>query len=782
MRTTAALAALISFLLAAIGGSSRAGTDPAACFAEVRKCTPASAAAVVQLADMGAAGREQLLRGLTQGGRVAALCAWAVWQKPALDSPEALEGLLLGPDQVAGYWAARALAALRDPRSVPALAGLLADEKNAYWELSAGPRRMLTQKFYEGQMRQVYAPDWMPNIRVAYAAMLALGEIGGANAAEVLRAALLDPQYLIRQAAVRALGTNRAADATKVLRQLAESDPVLLVREAAKEALAGTEDEELPASSPAPDLPPAIAFVKAKNRSESNLGFRDSYFFPKTPWYAGGENLYTLTPATRDGVVKNLTNLEHGAVQGPEVSFDGRRILFAMRRDFTTEGFHVFEINADGTGLRQLTSGNCNDVDPCYLPDGRIAFSSDRTGYQEYYHQERSRALYAMDADGGNVEQLTFNPNQDYEPLPLSDGRILYSSYRFYAQDGSTGPLPTEHHMQRIETVLRVIDPEGANDQHVYGSMRGSFYTPLRPTPDSLQYSGWHPRGGHVGVSISQARERPDGRLVCLTPAGLTVVDPKLDPQDCELPVFPEVLNLAGGEEVYIHNHDDMNPVGRFTTPYPLDNEWILVSHTPWYDLSTSGYGLYAMNLRTRALTPLLRDPENSLIDPLPLRPRPTPRAMPLLPALRKQPTGFVYCNSVFNSDLPYDHSKPRFVRILEALPMGLSLNANGNFRSRVLGTAPLQDDGSFYVEVPADTPFRFQLLDLNEEIVVHETDFNYVRGGERKGCIGCHEPKDAPPLNDLPKAMQYQPFQTVQRGGLIYQGQTHRPYSSIVR
>jgi hypothetical protein len=782
MRTTAALAALTSLLLAASGRSSCAGTDPAACFAEVRRCTPASAAAVVQLAGMDSAGREQLRRGLGQGGRVAALCAWAIWQKPAPDSREALEALLLGSDQVAGYWAARALGAIGEARSVPALADLLADERNAYWELSAGPNRMLTQKYYDGQMRQVYAPDWMPNVRVAYAAMLALGEIGGANAAEVLRAALQDPQYLIRHAAVRALGTRREADATEALRKLAEADPVLLVREAAKEALARIEGEELSAPSPEPDLPPAIAFVKAKNRTESNLGFRDSYFFPKTPWYAWGENLYTLTPATPDGVVKNLTNLERGAVQGPEVSFDGQRILFAMRRDFETDGFHIFEINTDGTGVRQLTFGNCNDADPCYLPDGRIAFCSDRAGYQEYYHQERSRVLYAMDADGGNVEQLTFNPNQDYEPLPLSDGRILYSSYRFYAQDGSTGPLPTEHHMQRIETVLRVVDPDGANDQHLYGSMRGSFYTPLRPTPDSLQYSGWHPRGSHVGVSISQARERPDGRLVCLSPAGLTVVDPKLDPQDCELPLFPEVLNLSGGEEVYIHNHDDMNPVGRFTTPCPLDNEWTLVSHAPWYDLSPSGYDLYLMNLRTRELKPLLSDADNSLIDPLPLRPRPTPRVMPRLPALRKQPTGFVYCNSVFNSDVPYDRSKPRFVRVLEALPMGLSLNANANFRSRVLGTAPLEEDGSFYVEIPADTPFRFQLLDLNEEIVVHETEFNYVRGGERKGCIGCHEPKNAPPLNDLPQAMRHQPFKTVQRGGLIYQGQTYRPYSLIVR
>ena len=87
-------------------------------------------------------------------------------------------------------------------------------------------------------------------------------------------------------------------------------------------------------------------------------------------------------------------------MQGPEVSFEGTKILFAMRRDKNRDGMHIFEIRPDGSGLRQLTDRNCNDVDPCYLPDGRIAFCSDRAGWQEYYHQERSRVLYVMNANG----------------------------------------------------------------------------------------------------------------------------------------------------------------------------------------------------------------------------------------------------------------------------------------------------------------------------------------------------------------------------------------------
>ena len=65
------------------------------------------------------------------------------------------------------------------------------------------------------------------------------------------------------------------------------------------------------------------------------------------------------------------------------------------------------------------------------MPDGRIVFCSDRAGYHEFYHQERSRVIYVMNADGSEIQQLTFNPNQDYEPLPLQNGFVVYASYRF---------------------------------------------------------------------------------------------------------------------------------------------------------------------------------------------------------------------------------------------------------------------------------------------------------------------------------------------------------------
>ncbi len=790
---------ILSLILCSSAALTMAASDEASLYKQlVATKEPAAALALAQAGD---AAVPLLVQGLERKDRAAALCAWALAQYPLPAAAPALRARLLQVDQVAGYFAAHALGGMPSAENVAALVALLPDGPNGFWELSSGGVGRLRDAWdSKGRRYNEPAPTNMANLRVAYAAMESLGQIGGPEAARALLRALTNDQYLIRYGAARGLGRMRHRDAEATLARLAERDPVLMVRQAAKQATAVMRDEKLaasvdilktsalwsPSSPPAktrPPLPAAIAFIKTKLRSDATLGFRDSYFFPKTPRYHSGENLYTLTPPRADGVLKNLTQLSNGEVQGLEVSFDGTKLLFAMRRDKSRDGFHVFEVHPDGSGLRQLTDGNCNDADPCPLPDGRIAFCSDRAGWQEYYHQERSRVLYVMNADGGGIEPITFNPNQDYEPFVLSDGRVSYSSYRFYAQDGSEGPLRGEWMgLARIETVLRTCNPDGSADQLLYGAMRGNFYVPMRPMPFGDQFAGWHKRGHHVGVSVSQQKEMPDGKILCTTPAGLTLVDPALAPLDCELPLFPEVVNLAGGEEVYIHNYDDMNPVGRYTTPYPAGDGWAWVSHAPWHDLRANGYGLYRMNLATRELERIYDDPQMSDVDPVPLAPQPKPlvRSSTLKSSTS---TGRIFCNSVFNTDLPFDKSAVRAVRVLEGVQMGQSIAANAAFRTRMLGTIPIHPDGSFNIEVPADVPLRFELLDEEGRMLVHETEFNFVRPGETKGCIGCHENRRAASPNLRPLALDQPPAPTLRQfGNLIYMGQKTRPYNRVYR
>ncbi|MFV1964555.1 MAG: hypothetical protein ACC628_03970 [Pirellulaceae bacterium] len=103
----------------------------------------------------------------------------------------------------------------------------------------------------------------------------------------------------------------------------------------------------------------------------------------------------------------------------------------------------------------------------------------------------------------------------------------------------------------------------------------------------------------------------------------------------------------------------------------------------------------------------------------------------------------------------------------------------------RLIGTVPIEADGSVWIEVPANTPLHFELLDLNERPLVHETAFNNVAPGEVLSCVGCHEPKATTPPQTAaaPTALKHPPHRALpQRNDLIYMGQPERSYSVMYR
>ncbi len=118
--------------------------------------------------------------------------------------------------------------------------------------------------------------------------------------------------------------------------------------------------------------------------------------------------------------------------------------------------------------------------------------------------------------------------------------------------------------------------------------------------------------------------------------------------------------------------------------------------------------------------------------------------------------TGTIYCRSVYNSRDPWAQ-QAKFARIVESLPQiarhqthtggAIAWRNHGGSIGRVLGTVPLASDGSFYVELPAGRTFHIQALDADRQVVVNELIWQYVRPGERKGCVGCHEAPDKTPF-----------------------------------
>ncbi len=553
-------------------------------------------------------------------------------------------------------------------------------------------------------------------------------------------------------------------------------------------------DEKTPPPSREQPVPtaglPGIAFVAAPVFDEKVEGgqgvyqgsyhWRDSYVYARSATYhraertmgppRPGRNLYALVPATPDGKLKQLTFLKTGAVFKPEPSFDGKKVLFSMRRD-GEDWFHLYEINVDGTGLRQLTDGPFNDFAGVYLPDGRIVFVSDRTGYLEEYHEERAECLFVMNGDGAGIHQITFMPGTYFEPSVMEDGRILFSFWDAFHIDVP----PLDKH----ETFLMTVNPDGTEERHLFGAGQHLFFNRYR----------------HGGIGFTQAREMPDGRILCQTEFGPSLIDLRagLDARDAVAPIFHGTTSVQlGGTTHNVH----LSPLGTRSTAYPLPDGRVLFSAT---QPGARDRAIYVCNPDTREEQLVLNIPNYAEFDAVPvLTARSKPRR---LPNKIEHPTHYA-SGCVWKSEPTKDKDaapnttrflvvagresdnpkrtealkRARYFRVVEAEYSGVTTSSHTNLETRILGVVPIMPDGSAYFETPADTPLFLDALDAAGNRVLHEwshpktsvpegslypvTQMAYMvgRAGETKSCYGCHAPQTNAVPNTTVEALKLGP------------------------
>ena len=177
----------------------------------------------------------------------------------------------------------------------------------------------------------------------------------------------------------------------------------------------------------------------------------------------------------RTGAVTVLLDAQGGSVRDPEVHYDAGKVLFSYRQA-DTDFYHLYEINVDGTGLKQLTFGEFDDYEPCYLPDGGIVFVSTRCQCWVNCWMTQVGVLYRCDADGGNIQRISHNAEHDNTPSVLPDGRILYTRWEYV--DRSQVEF---HH-------LWTMNPDGTGEMVYFGNMHpGIVMIDAQPIPDSRQ-------------------------------------------------------------------------------------------------------------------------------------------------------------------------------------------------------------------------------------------------------------------------------------------------------
>ncbi|HUU12031.1 MAG TPA: hypothetical protein VM431_16020 [Phycisphaerae bacterium] len=421
---------------------------------------------------------------------------------------------------------------------------------------------------------------------------------------------------------------------------------------------------------------------------------------------------------------------------GPPEGWLDRRTSYHLRR--TEEPTHLFEIGIDGQGLRQLTRGEWSDLDPTYLASGDVAFASERCGYSlqcnEFDKDETSCNLYVMRPDGTGVRRLSVTKDGDYLPHALDDGTIGYTRWEYQERGWA--------HTQSVWYVR----PDGTGADALF---KQHFNEP------------W---------AIEDARSIPGSRrLVAIAtghhtlPAGpVVVIDPTVginDPRGIRI-VTPGVRPPEGGMAGTPVPGGGVSDAGGFyMTPWPLSEKYFLVSYGFGAQTDPAGYAIYLIDVFGNKEL-IYRDPGISCFVPIPLRPRPRP---PVLPDTTDPAKPYAVC-TLTDAGLGVDGVDPRairYIRIAQRLAWPYD-NTRGGMRYetdakgvgvswtpvRILGTVPVEADGSATFVVPVDTAVYFQLLDENHMELRRMRSFISFQPGEARGCSGCHETRAVAPTS----------------------------------
>jgi hypothetical protein len=459
----------------------------------------------------------------------------------------------------------------------------------------------------------------------------------------------------------------------------------------------------------------AIVFVKTSGEETLNRS-----------WAEG--NLYKLSPISPDGVVTPITNFTGASISDPSVSFDGMKILFSMRPPGGGNR-NIYEINADGTGLRQVTSGGGHDFDPLYLPDGKIMFTSSRHGGMDEYNHSPAENLYTCDEAGGGLERVSFNMSDDFDPVLGPDGRIVYTRWDHFA---TFNRFP-----------LFFCNPDGSAPFHKFGPHNRNFFHP-QPTPD-----------GRL-IAIESTRINEDAGPIAVLKLEQGPADPGTSTPNLHWDVLTAQVNNNGAPW----------PYGAFKYPFPLGGNKYVGSYTlPAAEENGVDYGLYTFTLtQTGAgtdvdpatisiedLTFLYNDPDWNEYDAQLLAPRDKPPVVPPL-AQPGQTTGVITAADIFNRSTNDGQEVPiqgvdvvNEIAVIVGIPTVAGerndFSANEFEKRALLGFAPVYSDGSFRIEVPADTPVSWATLDTQRRAIVNKRSWMYVRPGEEvEKCTGCHQ------------------------------------------
>jgi len=461
------------------------------------------------------------------------------------------------------------------------------------------------------------------------------------------------------------------------------------------------------------------------------------------------DELVVMSPI-HEGEIKTVYRPDGGKFVGDvDLHFDADRLLFSSHRDMKElseapgrgKGYAVFELMIDPRtgqrrgGPRAVSPDMGRDVDcydACYLPDNRIIFASTANyeGVPCVGGGSYVANLYRMNNDGTDVRRITYDQDASWHPAVMENGRVLYTRWEY---------TDSAHYYARV---LMNMNPDGTDQKAFYGSNsywpNSMFFArqiPGKPDMFISTITGHHSnaKGGALCLfDVSKGRYEADGALQLITGRGK--------------PVEPLVIDGL---------HRAYSPM--FYHPYPLSDK---------YFLAVTGNSVYLLDVFDNMLCLKKSDSGGGYYEPIPLRKTARPAIMPdrinlnnreatvLIndiyegPGLEGVPPGTVKRIRLYRYEYGPRHKGGHYSMGMEA----------GWDAKQMLGTVPVEKDGSASFIVPANTPFSLQPLDEKGKALQLMRSWTVAMPGERLSCVGCHESQDMPPLNRRVAAMSRQP------------------------
>ena len=518
-----------------------------------------------------------------------------------------------------------------------------------------------------------------------------------------------------------------------------------------------------------------IIFVKRKPYSSDHY-YTDINNGTKADRFVADNGIYIYNLRTRrERAVVKAANMPGGTgfTGRISLSFDARKVIFDFRRD-PDSGFRIWEVNVDGSGLRQVLmppkdeaakvtrwgkKWHTDDIHPCYLPDGGIMFSSTRSEHTVLCGGSAhlvAPTLHRMDADGGHVQQLTKSPVNEFCPVVLNDGRVMYHRWE-YIDKGA-----------RVCKTIWSMNPDGTMPQELYGV--GDDTTTVYMYPQAIDGDahrlvcvgrGRFPKAGCVGsimlidLQRGALRRGPDpdepdyvqwdDRYAVTNITPHVFIERRTEPGWFFL--------TAGGK--YVHDREGRSG-HLYTHPYPVGDNTFLVSYkedpTDHYQNVADAYSLYLIDTEGNHRL-VHKDAKLSLWHPTPLAAREVPPEIysDRDPKYAARNEALCFVADIYQRMEGVKRGQVKWLRINEAIPRywdtgrrWSTATSSSAWKAALWprvqwGVVPVEKDGSAYFTVPANRNIFFQALDENfMEVQRERTYVNYLPG-EVRSCVGCH-------------------------------------------